>query len=70
MALFFWLISHSRGHPICEVSAMSYVSDQVRPQFESLSIDLKNEILRRDVQIHSLTDLMRCLQEIIDEGER
>ena len=49
---------------------MSYVSDQVRPQFESLSIDLKNEILRRYVQIHSLTDLMRCLQEIIDEGER
>lgn len=45
---------------------MSYVSPALEKQFESLSIDLKNEILKRDVQIYTLTDLIRCLQDIVD----
>ncbi len=48
---------------------MSYVSPAIRNQFESLSIDLKNEILSRDVTIHTLQDLIDILQVIVDETE-
>lgn len=46
---------------------MSYVSPKVQPYFENLSLELKNEILSRNVQLESLTDLIRCLQAIVDE---
>lgn len=39
----------------------------LRPQFETLPIDLKNEILSRDVQLDTLTDLMKCLEQIASE---
>ena len=52
-----------------EVFFMSYVSPAMRNQFESLSIDLKNEILSRDVTIHTLQDLIDILQVIVDETE-
>lgn len=44
---------------------MSYVDPQVRPQFESLSIDLKNEILDRDIKINNMHDLINCLEDIV-----
>ena len=47
---------------------MSYVNPAIREQFESLSIDLKNEILSKDVQLNSLQDLTAVLQAIIAEG--
>ena len=51
----------------CEVIRMSsYVAPELREQFESLSIDLKNEILKRDVEIRSLQDLINCLEAIVD----
>jgi hypothetical protein len=37
---------------------MSYVSEAVRPKFESLSIELKNEILSRNVRLENLSDLI------------
>lgn len=40
---------------------MSYVSPKMRPRFETLSVDLKNEILRRDVRIETLHDLIAVL---------
>ena len=43
---------------------MSYVDRRVRPYFESLSMDLKDEILKRNVTIHTVTDLIRVLEEI------
>lgn len=46
---------------------MSYVNSNLKNQFESLSIDLKNEILSRDVQINNLNDLIAVLQQIVDE---
>lgn len=46
---------------------MSYVDGRVRPYFETLSIDLKNEILKRDVEIHTVTDLIRVLEQITEE---
>lgn len=48
---------------------MSYVSPKLHQQFESLSIDLKNEILSRNVQLNNLNDLIAVLQQIINEEE-
>lgn len=45
---------------------MSYVSPKIRAQFESLSVELKNEILSRDVKLHSLHDLIAVLEQIVD----
>lgn len=48
---------------------MSYVSPKIRTQFESLSINLKNEILSRNVHLENLNDLISVLEKIVDEGE-
>lgn len=48
---------------------MSYISAEVRPKFETLSINLKNMILERDVQIHTIHDLIGVLEEIVKEAE-
>ena len=46
----------------------SYVSPQIRGKFESLSIGLKNAILERNVQLYTLQDLIRVLEQIVEEG--
>ena len=48
---------------------MSYVSDEIRPKFDTLSIDLKNEILKRDVHLNTIHDLIRVLEDIVAESE-
>lgn len=48
---------------------MSYINPALRSKFESLSIDLKNEILSRNVTINSLQDLIDILQQIVEENE-
>lgn len=45
---------------------MSYIDPKIRDKFESLSTDLKNEILGRNVKLYTLNDLMKCLQNIAD----
>lgn len=47
---------------------MSEVSPKIREAFESLSIDLKNEILSRNVRLESMADLMAVLEQISREG--
>ena len=47
----------------------SYVSPAVRDKFESLSIDLKNCILERNVRLETVLDLIRVLEEIVAEGD-
>lgn len=47
---------------------MSYVGPKVKNQFESLSIDLKNEILSRNVQLETMNDLIAVLEKIVKEG--
>ncbi|MGM9537741.1 MAG: hypothetical protein ACI3VN_05365 [Candidatus Onthomonas sp.] len=47
---------------------MSHINPALRSQFESLSIELKNEILSRNVTINSLNDLISILQQIVDEA--
>ena len=46
----------------------SYVAPELREKCETLSIDLKNNILERDVQLHNIHDLINIL-EIISKGE-
>ena len=46
-----------------------YVSPAVRDKFESLSIDLKNCILERNVRLETVFDLIRVLEEIVAEGD-
>lgn len=48
---------------------MSYVNPKLRAQFESLSVDLKNEILSRDVSINNLHDLIAVLEDIVNEAD-
>ena len=48
----------------------SYISENVRDKFESLSIDLKNCILERDVRIENIHDLIRVLEDVVKEGEK
>lgn len=48
---------------------MSYVSPALHTQFESLPVQLKNEILSRNVTLNKLQDLIAVLEQIVDEGE-
>ena len=45
---------------------MSYISPQLQSKFEELPIDLKNEILSRDVRLESLNDLISVLEQIAE----
>ena len=47
----------------------SYVSPDIREKFETLSADLKNIILERNVRLNNMQDLIRVLEEIVAEGE-
>lgn len=49
---------------------MSYVAPEIREKFESLSVNLKNAILERDVQLNNIHDLIRVLEEIVKEAEK
>ncbi len=46
---------------------MSYVDPKIQTQFESLSVELKNAILERDVNLNSLADLIKVLEDIVEE---
>ena len=47
----------------------SYVSPAVREKFETLSVELKNTILERNVQLNSIYDLINVLEQIVAESE-
>ena len=56
-------------HTNTEVIVMaSYVSPKIRDKFETLSVDLKNCILERNVHLETLQDLIKVLDEIVKEG--
>ncbi|MCB6364789.1 hypothetical protein LI291_01080 [Intestinibacillus massiliensis] len=46
---------------------MSYVNPKIQTQFESLSIELKDEILKRNVRLENLHDLIHVLEQIVNE---
>lgn len=47
---------------------MSYIAPAMQAKFETLSIDLKNEILEKNVQINNMYDLIHVLEEIAAKG--
>ena len=47
----------------------SNIAPELREKFESMSIDLKNRILDREVQLNSIHDLIHVLEEIVSEEE-
>ena len=47
----------------------SYVSPSVRDKFETLSVELKNTILERNVQLNTIYDLIHVLEQIVAEPE-
>lgn len=47
----------------------SYVSPEVRDKFETFSIELKNDILERDVSLDNMQDLMKVLEVIANEED-
>lgn len=47
----------------------SYVAPALREKFETLSVELKNAILERDVRIEDIHDLIRILEDIVAEAE-
>lgn len=47
----------------------SYVSPTIADKFETLSVDLKNLILEQNVQLNNMQDLIRVLEQIVEEGE-
>jgi hypothetical protein len=48
---------------------MSYVAPAIKDKFETLSIDLKNAILERNVEINNIHDLINVLDAIVKEAE-
>jgi hypothetical protein len=49
---------------------MSYVAPAIKDKFETLSIDLKNAILDRNVELYDIHDLINVLEQIVNEGEQ
>ena len=47
----------------------SYVAPALREKFETLSVELKNAILERNVRIEAIHDLIRVLEDIVAEAE-
>lgn len=46
----------------------SYIDPSIKEKFETLSVDLKNAILERNVRLNSIHDLIHVLEEIVGEG--
>ena len=51
------------------ITMASYVSPAIADKFETLSVDLKNLILERNVQLNNMQDLIQVLEQIVEEGE-
>ncbi len=47
----------------------SYVNPAIQKKFETLSTELKNEILNRNVIINNIYDLMEILKVIAEEED-
>jgi len=48
---------------------MSYVNPALKEKFESLSIELRNAIMNRNIQINTMGDLIAVLEDIVAESE-
>lgn len=48
----------------------SYIAPGIKSKFDTLSDNLKNYILSRNVKINNMNDLMSELNKIVEEGEK
>ena len=48
----------------------SYAALHIQDKSETLSVDLKNMILQRNVQLNTLQDLIAVLEQIVAENEK
>lgn len=48
---------------------MSYVAPALREKFETLSTELQDVILERNVQLYTIHDLIHVLEQIVSEEE-
>lgn len=48
---------------------MSYVAPAIREKFETLSVELKNVILERNVELYTIHDLINVLDSIVKEED-
>ena len=51
------------------INMASYVAPELRKKFETLSVDLKNIVLERNVRLNNIYDLIAVLEDIVNEGE-
>ena len=48
---------------------MSYIDPKIQDKFHTLSPALQDVILKKDVSIYTLQDLIKVLDEIVKENE-
>ncbi len=48
---------------------MSAVAPAIRDKFDSMPPELQEAVLKLDVKLETMNDLMNCLERIIDQGE-
>lgn len=48
---------------------MSYVAPEIQNKFNTLSNELQNLILERNVKLYTIHDLIHVLEEIVNESE-
>lgn len=46
---------------------MAYVDPAIRPQFDSMPLELREHILSMGIRLETMSDLMGCLERIITE---
>ena len=57
------------GYNVWEVIAMATVAPGIRDKFDSMPPELQQAVLQLDARIENLSDLMSCLERIIEQGE-
>lgn len=57
------------GYTEREVMDMSYIGPAIKSKFDSLSDELKSEILSRNVRLENLSDLIGILERIVSDSE-
>jgi hypothetical protein len=58
------------GYTFQEVKKMSSVSPAIREKFDSMPPHLQEAVLKLDVKLETMGDLMACLERIIANGEQ
>lgn len=49
---------------------MTYVAPALQGKFDSLSDGLRSMILERNIQINTMQDLIKVLEDIVNEAEQ